>query len=896
MLIASKTAAELKSDEWNALEEILSRFEDERKRGMQPAVEDYLPAAVHLRQRALFELVFTDLEYRLKDGEPVRVEQYLNRFPELRGDPASELELIRAELIDRGRREPDLTLDEFLARFPEHDAKLRVTWIWMNRTRATLSQACAHCHRPLDLSTVGCPDALECPACGAALPADSGASASDAPAPKALGKYVLLDELGSGNFGIVYRARDTELDRIVAIKVLRPAHRESPGSVYRFRREARAVAQLEHPQIVPIYEFDREGTTCYLVYAFVPGTTLAARLAAGRLSFRQTAALVARVALALDYAHRQGVIHRDVKPANILLDENGQPHLTDFGLARRESGEITLTLDGEPLGTPAYMSPEQARGEAHRVDGRSDLCSLGAVLYQMLTGALPFRGDNWPAILKQLLSEEPQPPRRLDAEIPRDLETICLRCLEKEPSRRYATAGAMAEDLERFSNGEPILARPVGRAERFGRWCRRKPAVAALSMALVLVAASGVAVYLGQRGRARASDAIARASEKKAETLLGASVAALGRKLEQSRNKHEPLEFMPKSFRDHLLKDIDELSALFDVESQRSNGVLRLRALKILGWGYSLTENRSKGEAAFANAILLGGELRSSNPADRQVIADLASCHNLLANLLRFGGSTVEAEPHYREAISLYRELVDDDRRFPKLGQCLIDQATNFRDLGRIADARKVYAEAIAIFNELLTKDAENPDYIRDEAIALANLGELNVPGTWPRVPSSEEKMRAELSRNNLKAAIALFDRLQPDPDSAPECALEQALCHQGLAMFERRLRNFEPARSAAGRAVDELKLVVKYHHGVAESHYRLAHAYENLGTTYSQARRWSDALLAYKNAEAELTEASRIAANDRDYSKLLKGIQKNREVTERRMREATSTRKEPVY
>ena len=262
----------------------------------------------------------------------------------------------------------------------------------------------------------------------------------------------------------------------------------------RFLREARSVAQLRHEAIVPVHEVGEHEEVPYLVSDFVEGVTLADWLTAHRLPFPEIAQFVAEVADALQYAHDQGVIHRDVKPSNIMLDNKGKkPHLMDFGLAKRDVGEITMTRDGEVLGTPAYMSPEQARGEGHRVDGRSDGYSLGVILYELITGELPFRG-NQRMLLNQVLHDEPKAPRKLNDCIPRDLETICLKAMAKEPAGRYATASELAADLKRWLRGEPILARPASRWERGWRWCRRNPWVAT---SVALLAASMLASMVG---------------------------------------------------------------------------------------------------------------------------------------------------------------------------------------------------------------------------------------------------------------------------------------------------------------------------------------------------------------------------------------------------------------
>jgi WD40 repeat protein len=329
-----------------------------------------------------------------------------------------------------------------------------------------------------------------------------GSQSGGAPRPAGLsgpgqvGEYELLGEIARGAMGVVYRARHARLNRVVALKMTGQAPSEEEAQ--RFHAEAAAAAKLDHPAIVPIYEVGTHEGRPYYSMALVEGRSLAAAVAAGPLPPRRAAALLRQVAEAVAYAHAHGVIHRDLKPANILLDAAGQPRVTDFGLAKLADSDSDLTRTGQVMGTPGYMPPEQAEARAAAVGPRSDVYALGATLYCLLTGRPPFQAATPLETLRQVTERDPVAPRQLNAAVGRDLDTICLKCLEKSPGRRYPSAGDLAADLGRFLAGHPIHARPVGAAGRALRWTRRRPAVAALSAAVLLVAAAGAAGVVWQ--------------------------------------------------------------------------------------------------------------------------------------------------------------------------------------------------------------------------------------------------------------------------------------------------------------------------------------------------------------------------------------------------------------
>ncbi len=455
-------------------EDARRRFELGWRRGRPEPIEQFLPPAGHPQYLAtLEELVLVELEFAWKPGAgpavetlapeqaPARVEDYLRRFPRL-GEPGVVRRLLEQERRVRHARGERPLDEEFRRRFPD------------------------------------LPETLG--------PADTGPAAPPAaPALPQVPGYEVQGLLGKGGMGVVYKARQVRLDRVVALKMIRAGGQAEADELERFGREARAVARLHHPHIVQIYEVGEHQGQPYLALEYLPGGSLAQHLAGAARPPKEAARLVETLARAVSAVHQAGIVHRDLKPANVLLTADGTPKVGDFGLAKRVDGTAGQTASGAVLGTPAYMAPEQAQGKAREVGPAADIYALGAILYELLTGRPPFQADSAVDVIVQVVRDEPVPPSRLNARVPRDLETICLKCLAKEPAGRYGSALALAQDLERFGAGEPILARRAGLLRRLGRKVRRNrgPVAAGLAVAAALVVAAVVAV--GGRDARRAA-------------------------------------------------------------------------------------------------------------------------------------------------------------------------------------------------------------------------------------------------------------------------------------------------------------------------------------------------------------------------------------------------------
>lgn len=566
--------------------------------------------------------------------------------------------------------------------------------------------------------------------------------------PRQFGNFELIEEIGRGGMGVVFKARQAKPDRIVALKMILGHQLASHADVDRFHAEAQAAAALDHPNIVPVFEAGEWDGQHYFTMALVQGESLAQRLAAGPLAAQEAAEVLRDAALAVQYAHQRGIIHRDLKPANILLDGSGRVRVTDFGLAKRQADESGMTLTGQLLGTPSYMSPEQVRGDSEHIGVTSDVYSLGATLYALLTGRPPFQSASTIDTLKQVVEQDPIGPRQLDASIPRDMEKIALKCLDKDRGRRYESASALAADLNRYLADEPVSAAPPSRLDRWRRFVRRnKTPVAAGGAILASLVAGVVVATMGLMGEARQrADAQRHAADAEAvnkflsdmlssadpDKMLGDKVTVLqalqaaAKEVEAGKLRDQPL--VEARVRATIGKTLRTLGRYGEAEPMIRQGAALRHAIHpddAAGQSGDLFElavvSRLQGKLSEAEQLyrrILETRRRTLAGDDPLVLAVVIN----LSEVLRVQGKFDEAEQLARGALAAARASASPNEGM--IARSTHNLAVVLHSRGRPADAEPLYRGAIEIYRRVLP--AGSPELaivLMDLAAACRDLG-----------------------------------------------------------------------------------------------------------------------------------------------------------------------------
>jgi serine/threonine-protein kinase len=651
-----------------------------------------------------------------------------------------------------------------------------------------------------------------------ALPTEPAGDRGEPPLPEFPGHEV-LGRLGRGGMGVVYRARDVRLGRIVALKTLAEARYATRDQVERFLDEARAVARLRHPNIVAIHAIGEHEGQPYLSLEYVDGGSLTHRLAEGPLVPRPAAELVETLARAIDAAHRAGVVHRDLKPSNVLLTAEGTPKVGDFGLAKLMDSDSALTCSGQVMGTPSYMAPEQAEGHSARVGPAADVYALGAILYQELTGRPPFLGDSALETIKLVATTEVVPPTRLRPGVPRDLETICLKCLEKSPGRRYETAAALADDLRRFLDGRPILARPVGLPGRLWRWAGRNRTLAAVSAVLVLICALGTPGFFALWLAARADRARADRERQHAVTALGEAERARGQADEARRR----------------------------AETARDRAIRAIRGLVYTeGGDLDLEEARPYRQALTAMGLKEAQELVRALEGDPESEVLMITGHLALAEVQLEAGQAAAAGETGRKALALAEDL--DARRHSEQSRGLVAMCLHRMTVlpGTPEELRARARRSNAIYEAMAAK---RPDGPLVEAHATS-LNYYNIGDAWIRENKPTEAAAA------FEAAIRVCEEAIRRGDHGRLIRLDvaRALVYLGRA----RLRLGRPAD-----AVEPIRQAIATYRELLDQQPAdysctslLYLAHEELGFAYSALGRRED-VIACREASRETVRAA---------------------------------------
>jgi tetratricopeptide (TPR) repeat protein/predicted Ser/Thr protein kinase len=662
-----------------------------------------------------------------------------------------------------------------------------------------------------------------------------------APAPPAqtVAGYEILGVLGRGGMGVVYKARQQGLNRVVALKTLLAGAHGGADELARFRIEAEAVARLQHPNIVQVYEVsEREGQP-YLAMEFVDGGGLDKKLDGTPQPPRQAAELMVALARAMHYAHQRGILHRDLKPANVLLTTDGTPKITDFGLAKRLEQDKGQTRTGAIMGTPSYMAPEQAEGKTKHLGPAADVYSLGAVLYDLLTGRPPFRGETVLDTLEQVRTVEPVRPSRLQPRLPPDLETICLRCLAKEPGKRYGSAGELADDLDRYLAGEPIKARPTPAWERAWKWARRRPAAAALaavSALVVLSLAVGGPLWAERehqlRGQAEANAAEARRQEgiarnnferaerrfKDARDAVDLMLSRVG----QERLVNEP---RMERVRADLLQNALAFYERFVAEKSDDPGVRweTARARQRVGDIQEQLGRLDLAESAYRASAAALEELIAEQPQEPEYRKSLAASHNNLAIVLQAVGRPEEAEQAYVNALAIKTQLAHDFPQEPShrrdLGNSYNNRGIHLGMRNRLPEAEEAYKQALDLFGRLVADFSHNPDYKLELARTHTNLGVL--------LQAARRPMEAKAA---YEKAVAIQSELVARAPDVPEYRKERGRTFSNQGALLQLNGQAAEAEKAYGQAAGVFQKLAEEFPGTPDYRHELAISFNNLG------------------------------------------------------------------